>query len=268
MPELPEVEIITKQLQKILTGRKITRITDSDQKMVDTKIAALTNLTIKNVFRRGKSIIFDLIGESKLSYYLLIHLRMTGHFHHITDLNNKAHRKYFVVKFHLDDGSFLTHNSIRRFGSIRLLSLPELQDVLSKLGPEPLEISSKEFLARIRRSSQANIKNKLMEQHFLAGIGNIYAQEALYHAGINPRKKIGETTGRKLERLHQELKRILRLAIKEKGSTVSNYSHLSGEGNFQNLLAVYGRKECPKSHPLRRIKIGGRETSYCPQCQK
>ena len=261
---MPEVETIVNQLRKILVSKKITQIEIFDETVVDRKIASVVPFMVKGVYRRGKSIIFD-IGYNR---FLLTHLRMTGHFYHVTNSNDNKHKNFIAAKFHLYDGSFLTHNSIRKFGSIKLLSLVELNNALSKLGPEPLEIGEREFYYNISKYPNSIIKTKLMEQSFLAGIGNIYAQEALYHAGIDPRKKISNVTEENLIQLCQEIKRILKLAIKNKGSTVDNYTNLSGGGSFQNMLAVYGKRKCPFGHSVEEIKLGGRGTNYCPVCQK
>lgn len=262
MPELPEVETIIKQLREILTGKEITAVEIVDKSVVDEKIAQLAPFTIKNVHRRGKSIIFELDN----SLYLLTHLRMTGHFHYVKGLDQK-YLNFMMAKFYLDDGSFLTHNSIRKFGSIKLLNENELNLELSGIGPEPLDISMDEFLSLLSRYPKSTIKTKLMDQSFVAGIGNIYAQEILYHAGIHPKKKIKDVPKERLIKLHQQMQRVLALAIEMKGSTVDNYTSLSGRGGFQGMLAVYRKSYCPKDHPIVAVNLGGRGTSFCPICQ-
>jgi len=182
--------------------------------------------------------------------------------------NDKPYKKYLSGIFKLNGGSFFTFNEIRRFGSVKLFTNEQLNRELSKLGSEPLEIKDTEFIERLQKYPSSAIKIKLLDQTCIAGIGNIYGQEMMYDAGINPLKKIRDISEAKLALLHQEMQRILRLAIQNNGATADNYSHLAGRGNFQNFLAVYGQERCPKKHQLAKIKMGGRGTSYCKVCQE
>ena len=199
---------------------------------------------------------------------------MTGHFFYLFDSseNNSVENvnKNVVAKFSFNDNSYLTHNSIRRFGSITLLSKKELTEKLSYIGPEPLadNFTSSNFCAIMRKHPRSNLKNKLLDQKTIAGIGNIYAQEALYVVGINPERKIFEITENKLVKLYHSLREILQLSIENKGTTVQNYSHMGGKGNFQNFLKVYNQTLCPLKHKIEKIQISGRGTYYCPVCQK
>ena|SRR3989344_1099109 len=279
MPELPEVETIARQLQSKIAGKTILGIEVLDKKVIDENIANILPSRIVDVSRRGKSIIIQLEQKNNL----LAHLRMTGHFYHIANQDrsyianqdrsyianrDKSYKKYLSGIFKLNNGSFFTFNEIRRFGSVKLFTNEQLNRELSKLGPEPLSIKDVEFAALLKNYPSSVIKTKLLDQTCLAGIGNIYAQEMLYHAGINPLKKIRDISEAKLALLHQEMQRILRLAIQNNGATADNYSHLAGRGNFQNFLAVYGQERCPKKHQLAKIKMGGRGTSYCKVCQE
>ncbi len=265
MPELPEVETVVKQLSNKLVGRRILSLHVKDKKVIDSKIINNLPLKIKSIQRRGKSIVFKLSNNLNL----LAHLRMTGHFHHI-DNNSNDYKKYLVAKFHLDNGSFFTYNTIRRFGSVNLLTNEELKFTLSKLGPEPLDenFSATNFRDLLKRSPNANLKNKLLDQSFIAGIGNIYAQEAMYYAKIHPERKVGEVSRQKLNVLYHELRRVMFLSIENNGTTVQNYSHIDGKGSFQNFLAVYNQDKCPRKHSLSKLSIGGRGTYFCPKCQK
>src|SRR3989344_5063640 len=279
MPELPEVETIARQLQSKIAGKTILGIEVLDKKVIDENIANILPSRIVDVSRRGKSIIIQLEQKNNL----LAHLRMTGHFYHIANQDrsyianqdrsyianrDKSYKKYLSGIFKLNNGSFFTFNEIRRFGSVKLFTNEQLNRELSKLGPEPLSIKDVEFAALLKNYPSSVIKTKLLDQACLAGIGNIYVQEMLYHAGINPLKKIRDISEAKLALLHQEMQRILRLAIQNNGATADNYSHLAGRGNFQNFLAVYGQERCPKKHQLAKIKMGGRGTSYCKVCQE
>ena len=265
MPELPEVETLVKQLEKRVIGKRIVKVDLIDSDVVDSKIKNIGNRLIVNVKRRAKSIIIELEKD-----FLLVHLRMTGHFHYIPkDSELRDYEKFIVAKFELNDGSLLTHNSIRKFGSIRLMNKEQLEQELSKLGPEPLseKFTLDKFKDILSKKSKANIKTTLMDQKFISGVGNIYAMEALYWAGINPQRKIGSLSEKGYNELYKQLRRVLNLAIERKGSTVDNYAHIEGTGGFQKLLAVYGRERCPKRHSLKKISIGGRGTYYCSKCQ-
>ncbi len=279
MPELPEVETIVAQLKKILLGKKVVKVEIFDA-IVDGKITQAVPFVIRNVYRRGKAIVLQ-IGNDK---FLLVHLRMTGHFHYVKGSgkrnadnnggrnyggrNSEKSERFIVARFHLDDGSFFTHNSIRKFGSIRMMSKAELDKVLSALGPEPLEVGAEGFFKLLVSFPHSMIKPKLMDQHVLAGVGNIYAQEALYFAGIAPQRKIHTISAEEAAKLHGELQKILKLAISRKGSTVSNYSHFGGSGDYQEHLAIYQKIYCPKGHKVSLITVGSRRTSYCHECQK
>ncbi len=269
MPELPEVETVVRQLQDKVVGKTIKSVFIQDDKVFKQNTKKTINDTITDVIRRGKFIQIKLKSNNSL----LVHLRMTGHLHFVSPqdtqkLQQQKYLSFHTGTLHFTDNSFLTYNSIRRFGTVELLTQQQLETYLQKFGPEPLEILESEFLKRIQKHTNAIIKTKLLDQHFLVGIGNIYAQEALYHAKINPQKKIGQVSQKNLKLLHSHLQRILKLAIKRNGTTVDNYSHLDGKGDFQNLLAVYQQENCPKGHTLTRIVQGGRGTNYCGVCQK
>ncbi|MEK6900196.1 MAG: DNA-formamidopyrimidine glycosylase, partial [Nanoarchaeota archaeon] len=168
------------------------------------------------------------------------------------------------------DGSFLTHNSIRKFGRMKLVDKKQLQQIIDKHGPEPLEkdFTSAVFQQILSAKKRANIKTVLMDQRVIAGIGNIYAQEALYYAKISPFRPAGSLSSAEVKSLHAHLQKILRQAIEHHGSTVDNYSNLEGSGGFQNYLAVYQRDKCPEGHDIDKAVIGGRGTSYCSSCQR
>ncbi len=289
MPELPEVETIVRQLRRAVNFRTIQRVEIKDQKVIHPSAARNLPARIIDVSRRGKSIIFTLDNN----HYLLAHLRMTGHFHFVPKGNRKsvykteraigddgttggvitagehAYQKYLSGIFHLDDGSFFTFNEIRRFGLIRQVSAEELELHFSTWGEDPLNsaFTFAQFNTLLNRFPQSLIKVKLMDQSFLAGIGNIYAQEALYRAGIHPQKKLGEISHIKRKILHIKLRQLLQEAIEKNGTTIQNFSHLSGEGEFQNFLSVYQQERCPKGHSIEKRNLGGRGTYYCPKCQ-
>lgn len=260
MPELPEVETIVQQLKKKVKGKTIEKIDILDSKVASPTIKKAIGCKIDEIYRRGKSIVFVLDKGN-----LLFHLRMTGHFHY----NEEKFKQFVVAKFHFKDG-FLTHNSIRKFGHIKFMDNKELERELIKLGVEPLskEFSLEKFNEILLKKSKSNIKVMLLDQSLIAGVGNIYAQEALYHAGIDPRRKVSSLSSSEIKKLHHGLIRVLRLAVSKRGTTVENYVHIEGSGGFQSSLAVYGKGKCPKGHSLKKVVIGSRGTSYCGVCQR
>lgn len=267
MPELPEAETIVKQLHKHVVGKWIQSVKVLEQKRADKNIEKLMPDKVVKVWRRAKAIIIEL--ESKK--YLLVRLGMTGHFHYATKSQGLGKdEKFAVVKFFLDDGSILSYTDIRKFGSVRSLDEKQLRQKLAEFGPEPLgkEFTITLFQEMLAKKKKANIKVTLMDQNFIAGIGNIYAQEALYHARINPKRKAGSLKKTEIKKLHRAIQKVLTQSIAHNGTTVENYVHIEGAGGFQKYLAVYGKEQCPRKHLLKKIYQGGRGTYYCAKCQK
>lgn len=267
MPELPEVETVVRQLHSKILNKTISHIQSYDPLVVDPKLKSLKNQTITDITRRAKYIIFTLNNNQTI----LIHLRMTGHFYYITpQTSNQPYQKYRTAQFHFTDNTSLTFNAIRRFERLQLLNPHQLTQTLSKLGPEPLDPSftSQKFHLLLKQAPSSIIKTKLLDQTFIAGIGNIYAQEALYHAKIHPAKKVKDIPTSKLTSLYHSLRTILQQSIDRGGTTVYNYAHLDGKGNFQDFLAVYQKDLCLKNHPISNLTQNGRSTYYCQTCQK
>ncbi len=267
MPELPEVETIVRQLNKKVLNKKIVKVEILDYSFVESKIKNIAPAVIKKVWRRAKYIFFEL-GN----HFLLVHLGMTGHFHYVPkgkEADLKSCEKFIMFKFYLNDGSLLTHNSVRKFGQVKLLDREKFQQKLNSLGIEPLsrEFTLELFTTMLSKKKKSNLKTLLMDQDFIAGIGNIYAQEALYHAGISPLRKAGDLTSSKVKKLHLSIRKILKSAIEHHGTTVESYVHIEGSGGYQKYLTVYGKKDCPKGHPVKKIFLGGRGTYYCSKCQ-
>lgn len=259
MPELPEVETVVRQLRQHCIGKRIAAVQCDDTKVMDLSLKQAISEKIIAVDRKGKSIVFRLSSGKSL----VGHLRMTGHFS-IT----KIPPAYKVGTFTFDDGSVLHHHSIRKFGGMKLLTKSDYELYSSKIGPEPLGLSPQKFAKHMQQFPNAILKTKVMEQKVIAGIGNIYAQEALYRVGIHPQKKVGIVSKGKLEQFHKAMQEILTEAIKHNGTTVYSYGHITGKGNFQQLLQVYKKERCPKNHPIAKIIVGGRGTYYCPTCQR
>ncbi len=268
MPELPEVETVVRKLRPKILNKTITHITITDAKVVSKKLLSLIPFKITQITRRGKYIFLNTNKST-----IMVHLRMTGHFHYLNtpqEINQQNHpsHEYRSALFTFNDKTALTFNEIRRFGRIEPLTKEQYQDLLKRIGPDPFDITPNDFTTKIKSYPKANIKSKLLDQACIAGIGNIYAQEALYHAKILPTKKIQTISKQKLHQLHHELLHLLTQAIKKNGTTVSNFKHLDGKGDFAQYLAVYQKEACPKGHELKSKKIAGRGTWYCSTCQK
>jgi formamidopyrimidine-DNA glycosylase len=272
MPELPEVETVVRGLRRIILNRKIKAVKINPPRIArpyfSGPIKKLVGCTIIDIKRRGKNILIDFDHN----HTLWVHLKMTGHFYYLPKETPTDKHDHFIVDF-FDDSHTLRFNDYRRFGYMRLIPTDDLyqQKDLKELGPEPLEISPSDFIDRFR-SSQRMIKPALLDQTFLAGLGNIYVDESLYRAGINPRKRTDKIPARKLVELHGIIRSLLREAIKKMGTSVDSFAGVDGRpGEFQKYLKVYGREgeKCKNCGTIiRRIKIGSRSTHYCPRCQK
>lgn len=267
MPELPEAETIVKQLKKHVVGKCIRSAIVLETKRADKNIEKTMPSKVVKAWRRAKAIIIKLEGKK----YLLVRLGMTGHFHYASKGESLGKdEKFAIVKFYLRDGSVLSYTDIRKFGSVRLLDENQLRQKLAEFGPEPLgkEFTVDFFQEMLAKKKKAKMKVTLMDQNFIAGIGNIYAQEALYHAGINPKRQMGTLKSLEIKKLHHAIQHVLQQSISHNGTTVENYVHIEGAGGFQKYLAVYGKEKCPRKHPLKKIYLGGRGTYYCGKCQK
>jgi formamidopyrimidine-DNA glycosylase len=261
MPELPEVETVVRSVAAYLAGRRIVStsftsrfVTPGSRKKLAQRLAGRR---IESVTRRGKFILIALDQGT-----LTVHLGMTGKLL----LEGEAGEHTHGV-FHLDDGLLLYHDP-RQFGRIEFSEGTPAR--VARLGPEPLEISFDEFRTRLRR--KAKIKALLLNQAFLAGLGNIYADESLFAAGIHPLTLAGKLTDARAKKLYQAIQGILTHAIQLGGSSISDYVNGRGErGWFQMEHRVYGREGQPCANcgrPVRKILVAQRGTHYCPHCQK
>lgn len=264
MPELPEVETIVQGLKTTLSQQKIEQVRIYDSKLA--KMLAgkqITGKRIVNVRRRGKYIIFEL----NEGLNLIVHLRMSGRL--LYQQNERKSLRWVRAVIKLDNG-FVVFQDRRRLG---VMELSRSDDLNCRLGVEPLspEFDS-DYLGQKLAASKRPIKVFLMDQAIIAGIGNIYAQEILFVAGIHPRRQALSLGDNEIERLVEAIRNVLRLAIRHQGTTVSDFQNADGtEGNFQNLLKIYGREKEPCSicqTPIKRIKQQGRTTYFCEQCQK
>jgi formamidopyrimidine-DNA glycosylase len=267
MPELPEAQTMVLQLRSSLLDRTIVRVEIMDRKRIDSALVKTVRQAVISVDRRGKAIIVELSRHQ----FLFIRLGMTGHFYYAgPDDAVPGSNRHAALRLSFEDNSQLTFYDPRRFGSVRLLDRKELQRQLQRFGPEPLspDFTSRRWNEMVRSRPNSTVKMALMDQGFIAGVGNIYAQEALYRAAIDPRRKMGNLRPPEITALHTALRETLRSAIAQKGTSVLSYLHLDGAGNFQNFLRVYQKERCPRNHPLKRMYLGSRGTYFCQKCQK
>lgn len=259
MPELPEVETVVRTLSPYLLGRKIVSarftsrfVTPGDRAKLARQVAGRR---IESIARRGKFIVIGLDRGQ-----LVVHLGMTGKL-----LSAGVPTIHTYGNFTLDDGVLL-YDDPRQFGRI------EWGDArVKKLGPEPLEIGLAEFSARLK-SRKTRVKPLLLNQAFLAGLGNIYVDEILFASGIHPLANASRLSAARAARLHQAIVEIITLAIEHRGSSISDYVDADGNrGNFQMLHRVYGRdgEACTVcGTPIKKAVVASRGTHYCPVCQR
>lgn len=274
MPELPEVETIRRDLAPELEGRRLTgvRVHRPDILMnlpgEEELARALVGRRVVRLDRRAKYLVFRLSGGRVLE----VQLRMTGRFALGEKLPDPDHFGHLAAELHLDDGRVLWYDDVRRLGGFRLLDADAWARREAGLGPEPLEDAyGPEDLARELEGRRAPVKNLLLDQRRVAGVGNIYASEALHGAGLDPRRPGGSLDGGEVVRLHRSLRRVLRGALDEAGTTLRDYRAVDGRpGRFQEKLAVYGRQgePCPRcGAAVRREVQAGRSTFFCAGCQ-
>ena len=283
MPELPEVETVLRGISPILEGNLIdyaqVNRPDLRRPFPNNLAKRLKNRKINFLHRRSKYILIDLSGGETLIMHLgmsgriMISQKVAGTFHHNT--NHSQKHDHFVL--HLKDNHQLTFNDPRRFGVIDLLRTEnlELSGMLSQIGPEPLSNSFNEaYFVSTLRLKKTNIKSALLDQRVVAGLGNIYVCEALFRAGISPKRQALRISHKKLSSLVPIIKEILLEAISSGGSSLRDFRNASGDlGYFQHSFDVYGREdqdcyntECDSK--IKRITQAGRSSFYCSNCQR
>ncbi len=270
MPELPEVETVRRILEQEVRGKTIRGVLIYRAKNVLTGAGDFIGMTkgrqIVSFARKGKFLVFRLDG----GYSIVSHLRMEGKYY--TGLVGDPVEKHEILRFEFTDGTRLSYLDTRKFGVLLLKKNEELYSTppLSEVGKEPWEITPEELLKAYRRK-KGPLKEALLDQGIMCGLGNIYADEALFATGLHPLKKCPSLSLEDAEAIVRESSRILNMAIVNGGSTIKSYHPREGmDGRMQNALLAYGQagKPCPKcSLPLKKIKIGGRGTTYCPHCQ-
>ena len=273
MPELPEVETVRRQIAPVLEGATILRAEILDVRLtrpVEPGFVAdsLVGERIATVERRGKYLLWRMASGRTL----VVHLRMTGSLRHapVGSLPEDAYRRARVV---LDTGAEVGYRDVRRFGTWELLDEGHLRPYLaSRLGPEPLAPSfTAARLGRLLEGRRGPVKAFLLDQRRIAGVGNIYADEALWRARIHPRRVAGELGLDEIARLHRAVRAALRRGVELQGSTLRDYATPDGAtGGMQREFHVYGRlgEPCDRcGRPIERIVVAGRGTWFCPHCQ-
>ena len=274
MPELPEVETVRRRIAPVVEGATIARAEIVDPRLtrpVDPAIVAdaLVGERIAAVDRRGKYLLWRL--ESGRT--LVVHLRMTGSLRHAPagELPEDAYRRATLA---LDTGAEVGYRDVRRFGTWELLDDGHLRPYLAaRLGPEPLAPSfTAARLGALALGRRAPVKAFLLDQRRIAGVGNIYADEALWRARIHPRRPAGGLDAVEIARLHRAVRAALRRGVELQGSTLRDYVTPDGDGGgMQHEFHVYGRlgEPCDRcGRPIERTVIAGRGTWYCPRCQR
>lgn len=287
MPELPEVETVRRGLELLIIGKRVQATTYDTPKSFPNSAADVAQFlhgaTIVGIRRRAKVLLIDLSSE----YTLVIHLKMTGQLvfrgeqvfgagHPNDSLVGELPDRSTRLTIRFDDGSQLFFNDQRKFGWVKLYPTPEVPhiDFMKRVGPEPLEdaLTAAMFVERIRRRNGTTIKAALLDQTVIAGIGNIYADEALWGARIHPATRVRDVADDQLVTLLSEIRYVLTLSIEKGGSTDKNYVNAEGKrGSYIDFARVFRREglPCPR-HPdviVEKSRVAGRGTHTCPVCQ-
>jgi formamidopyrimidine-DNA glycosylase len=274
MPELPEVETVRRILQNQIVGLTFKNVNVVYKRLIQTDLKEFEDVikdkTILDINRKGKFLIINLSS----SYSLLVHFRMEGKLFHITSENiDQIKDKHVTCYFEFTDSSYLVFNDVRKFGVMCLYKTNELYMLspLKNLGKEPWDITDHSYLLRQFKDKNYTLKEGLLDQSVVAGLGNIYADEVLYKSRLNPFMKAKDLTLKQASKIIINSRDILDQAILNKGSTIISYHpSLNQTGNMQNFLKVYGKKgeKCPICHStFEKRFVNGRGTTYCYKCQ-
>lgn len=276
MPELPEVETIRRELSRKIKGKKIMGAEVHLPKVLNVSAGKfaeeLEGAKIGAIERRAKLLTIRLAGK----YNLLVHLKMTGQLVYAPARDKQRPDKYTPVVFRFDDGSRLFYNDMRQFGYIKLLGDRCVERELERheFGPEPLGkgFTLEVFKELLGKNKRKKIKPLLMDPKFVVGIGNIYASEVCFAAKVHPERIAGDLEKREIKAIYSAIGKILKKAIEFKGTSSDNYVTTSGKkGKYEEMLKVYGREgeKCLRcGGEVKRIKLGGRGTFFCPECQE
>ncbi|MBI3662360.1 MAG: bifunctional DNA-formamidopyrimidine glycosylase/DNA-(apurinic or apyrimidinic site) lyase [Acidobacteria bacterium] len=273
MPELPEVETVVRGLRALLPGRRIVSVRLGKTDFMDDPgalAAGLPGTRIAEVRRHGKFIVMrlEVPRNADADSHLIVHLGMTGQL--VVQRAGEPAAAHTHAFFALDDGRELRYTDPRRFGRIALFSEKQFASTLARLGADPLEVSEAAFCCLLA-GRRARIKALLLDQRFLRGMGNIYADESLWRAKLHPARQAARLRSGDIHRLLEAMRHILNEAIRLRGSSVSDYVDANGErGEYQLRHRVYDRqgKSCFRcGATIRRILVAGRSSYFCPRCQ-
>jgi formamidopyrimidine-DNA glycosylase len=274
MPELPEAETIARDLLKRAHGARVAGVRVHKHDILApgtsaTRLArALRGRTLENVGRRGKNVVLEFDSGARL----IVNLGMTGRIV-ASDSPRSAELRHVAARILLTDGRALLYDDARRFGRLDLRDAAGWTERAALLGVEPLsEAFTPDLLFALTRNSAVPLRNWLLDQRRIAGVGNIYANEALFRAAVRPTRRARRLTRAEAARLHPALRMVLEESIALRGTTVSDYRDGEGaEGGFEPRLRVYGREGLPCivcGAPIKRIVLSNRSAFYCPQCQR
>ncbi|WP_046005364.1 bifunctional DNA-formamidopyrimidine glycosylase/DNA-(apurinic or apyrimidinic site) lyase [Pseudoalteromonas rubra] len=269
MPELPEVEVSRLGIEPHIKHQSVSKVIVHQRQLrwpVPEQVSLLEGQVISAVKRRAKYLLL----ESPLGTAIL-HLGMSGNLRVVAQ--DTPLKKHDHIEFHFANGLALRLNDPRRFGACLWQGVTEEHSVFAKLGPEPLtEAFTAEHLYAASRGKKVAIKQFIMDNQVVVGVGNIYANESLFKAGIHPKREAGKVSLQRYERLTPIIKETLASAIKQGGTTLKDFAQSDGKpGYFAQELLVYGRKGEPCvscETTLKEIRLGQRSTVYCPQCQR
>lgn len=277
MPELPEVETIKNQLQEKIVGKKIKAVEIQLSKMIQGVSALefkekIVGTKIEKIWRRAKLLIINLSSN----YSLVIHLKLTGRLIYLSQNSKLKTQKYLHIVYYFDDDSVLVYSDWRQFGYVKLIETKKLDDLFKKekFGPEPLEknFTLEKFKKLLAEKPRQKIKPLLMDQTFLAGVGNVYAQEACFCAKILPTRVVRTLKEKEISDLYHCLIKILKESIRYRGSSVDTYVDVEGKtGEYVSRLKVYDREKekCFRcADQIKKMTLAGRGTYFCPECQK
>ncbi len=290
MPELPEVEVVRQQLEKKIVNKTIEDIDVRDWKSVKNDryfITALTGSKFKGIDRKGKYLFFRLTQEEdNQELFIICHLKMTGRLIFQTPAGRREYggghalnrptpdqpHKHTRVIFTFKDGSHLYFNDMRKFGYLKRSTVKEVKEQKEKLGREPIgENYDREWFADVFAGRQTSVKAVLLGQKDIAGLGNIYVDEALWRSSIRPDRTADSLSSKELDRLFVATREVLEDSLELGGTTFRDFADTGGEkGNFTDKLAVFGREgekceQCGAS--IKKIRCAGRGTHFCPDCQ-
>src|SRR3989344_2604674 len=280
MPELPEVETIKLGLQKYLVGKKIIDIEVQDSKLFQDQKVHLKGANITAVRRFGKGLVIDLDNE----YSIAVHLKLTGQFVYQGNETKKSSpsvklvgdlpSKFTRLIFKLEKNAQLFFNDVRRFAWVKVVRTSDVHKLpfFKELGPEPFKDLTLVYFQKILKKTNSSVKTVLMDQKKIGGVGNIYANDALNLSKIDPRRKASSLKDSEVKKLFDAIHDVLKKGLKYGGATEMNYVNVEGnEGQYQKHFLVYGREgeKCYNcSGTIKKIRIAGRGTYFCPNCQK